>query len=320
MLSNKVRKIVAISLIGLTVGTGVTAIATDGFKNIGGLTSLPTGEEENSNSYQGNYSIGEQGGISVKEAFTTEDQVTQSFTYTVTPARYTGTISYSVSCPSDSTYAYGSYLEITHDRANKKVSVKVLAPFEKRFVLTLFADEDPTKKADINIDYRKKFEAANPTITLKEGEKLSLNPNVTFSKGTLEATNGTVSEEKIAYYSGFFAKVSAIQIEHSPTAEIQHQPSITGNMSDPTWFKTNNFNTYDFLSAIFYTVKIDTDYFEVNLSMWSSAWLSEIFNETNPVFTYSFKVCGQSISANLPYKLTPAPVEGINSNGAAIIF
>ena len=272
----------------------------------------------------------------------------KTFTYSFEPASATGLIALELSCASDSSYAVADYISASLNSSSQTVSVTCKKVFTKQLSVKVYSVDNPTVYGIVHVDYQDRITATHPTLTIAEGAHISPAVTVDSTGGSLTVSKD-VTDGVLSFAQSFVdtartkltAKMEAqLATYHTNTGDGQKNDSTdkgagfhtnlianqTDSIAGADWYLTNNFVASEFLKRYRYEVNFmsesswenETNY--TFLSDLSQEDLLTMFNGTNAVFHYSYKVNSVAYNQDFGLAMTAIAMTKMNVSTGGIIF
>lgn len=273
----------------------------------------------------------EERGINIKRLTDNSSGVRDNltFTYTVTPACYTGSINASIDWTTPNSELISTYYEIEHAKISKLVRVFNNAPCDYQAIIKIFSVDNPNISASVTVDYKQKIkgvECSIPDGTKCLGDTGCIQGVINKTKGSIKNT-ASVSEWRPTkmYLNSSFANWAVEQMKkiYGESTETLfngnpiNQCTRSGGTSIFDFMIGNDvaFVTYDFFTNI--TTKNST---RSDLSVISASELTAYFTEEKDVFDIDISIDDEVYQAPLKLKMLPYAITSFGVPDTGLIF
>lgn len=198
--NNKTGAIIGLTISALLlVGTGTLAYLTKGFQDWTFKQSEVIASDNLATSLKTENGIT----LKVKKAQSDTGYGSQIIQYIINPEFYTDNVKYKINY-NDGTAVADDILKIVQDTANNQITITCNKVFNKKIILTIYAESNANVKAEVNIDF---IEKITPTFNLQatDGQPLKVINNVETTGGTI-TVDKTVKEESFTFNAEFLTK------------------------------------------------------------------------------------------------------------------
>lgn len=312
------------ALIYLLVACGIVGTGVSGYY-IGKYQS-----EQNQDKTQ-EVNVIEERGINIKRLTDNSSGVRDNltFTYTVTPSCYTGSINARIDWTTPNSELISTYYEIEHVKTSKLVRVFNNAPCDYQAIIKIFSVDNPNISASVTVDYKQKIkgvECSIPDGTKCLGDTGCIQGVINKTKGSIKNT-ASVSEWRPTkmYLNSSFANWAVEQMKkiYGESTETLfngdpiNQCTRSGGTSIFGLMISNDvaFVTYDFFTNITTEKSTHSD-----LSVISASELTAYFTEEKDVFDIDVTVDDEVYHAPLKLKMLSYAITSFGVPDTGLIF